>query len=133
MRVTRTFLTLAIAATALAMTSAAGQACESGVHLAYGQPVEIEGQLKSKTGQHEAQGPFKALYLQLDEAVCVDPSEGDAGTETPISRIQIAGDALTANLPTGSRVKATGTLFPAHTMWHVEPVLLDASRIAPAK
>lgn len=124
---------LVIGAFLLLTAASAAAACDAPVHLTFGEPVEIEGVLKTKTGQHEAQGPFKVVYVELDQGVCVDPSEDDAGTESPITRIQVAGDALTADMPVGSRVKAKGSLFPAHTMWHVEPILIDATEVQSAK
>lgn len=124
---------LMIGAVILSRAASGAIACEASVHYAFGQPIDIEGVLKSKTGQHDAQGPFKVIYLELDEAVCVDPGEDAAGTENPVQRIQIAGDALKPKMPVGSRVKAKGNLFPAHTQWHVEPVLIDATLIEPEK
>ena len=41
--------------------------------------------------------------------------------------MQIAGEASNKKLPVGSQVSVEGTLFPAHTMWHVEQVLIDAA------
>ena len=52
-------------------------------------------------------------------------------TEKPIDRIQIAGEAAGKDLPLGKHVKVSGTLFGAHTMWHAEDVLIDASDVTP--
>ena len=41
----------------------------------------------------------------------------------------MAGEASQQELPVGERVKVKGTLFGAHTMWHVEEVLIDASSV----
>jgi hypothetical protein len=46
-----------------------------------------------------------------------------------VTRVQIAGEASTQQLPIGKRVSVEGTLFSAHTMWHVEQVLIDASGV----
>ncbi len=109
-------------------------ACDAATHLTYNQPVELEGMLKSGKGQHETQGPFTYVYLALDRPVCVDaPKDGTdefaESTENPIERVQIAGDAGSKELPIGSRATVKGTLFAAHTMWHVEPVLIDADNV----
>lgn len=125
----RTLVSLVIAAANLSIVAGAARACDAPVHLAYEEPVEIEGVLRETTGHHDAQGDFKVIYLELDQGICVDPSEDGSGTESPITRIQIAGDALTTDMPVGSRVRAKGSLFPAHTQWHVEPVLIDAAEI----
>jgi hypothetical protein len=45
--------------------------------------------------------------------------------------VQIAGQAINKKLPIGSRVSVEGTRFSAHTMWHVEPVLIDAADVTP--
>lgn len=110
-------------------------ACEAATHLTYNQSVELEGTLKSGKGQHEAQGPFTYVYLALDKPLCVDaPKDGTdefaEGTENPVERIQIAGEAGSKELPIGSRATVKGTLFAAHTMWHAEDVLIDASSVA---
>jgi hypothetical protein len=108
-------------------------ACEAATHLAYNQPVELEGTLKTGKGQHDAQGPFDYTYLALDKPICVDAAKDDEfneSTESPVERIQIAGDAISKDLPIGSRATVKGTLFGAHTMWHVEPVLIDAADVA---
>jgi hypothetical protein len=107
-------------------------ACEAATHLAYDKPVEIEGTLKSGTGQHDAQGEFSYSYVELDPPVCVDAQPNDefnVGTEAPISRIQLAGEEAAKDLPIGKRVTVAGTLFGQHTMWHVEPVLIDAQSV----
>lgn len=111
------------------------RACEAATHLTYNQPVELEGTLKSGKGQHEAQGPFDYVYLALDKPLCVDAPKDGAdefaeSTETPVERVQIAGEAGAKELPIGSRVAVKGTLFGAHTMWHVEQVLIDAADVA---
>jgi hypothetical protein len=68
--------------------------------------------------------------------VCVDAPKGggdddfgNIGTDNPVERIQMAGEASQQELPVGERVKVKGTLFGAHTMWHVEEVLIDASSV----
>lgn len=105
-------------------------ACEATVRLGYSALVTLEGTVKEGKGQHDAQGEFTYAYLALDAPVCVDaPPEGDefnTSTDKPIDRIQVAGDALAKDLPIGKHVVIEGTLFGAHTMWHVEPVLIDA-------
>jgi hypothetical protein len=111
-------------------------ACEAETHLTYNQPVELEGTLKAGKGQHEAQGPFDYTYLALDKPICVDaPAEGadefSEGTDTPVDRVQLAGEADAQAQPMGSRAVVKGTLFGAHTMWHVESVLIDAASIEP--
>jgi hypothetical protein len=129
-------LALAVGATAFVASSAAAQACDADVHYTFNEPVEIEGVLKSGSGHHEAQGDFTYTYLVLDKGVCVDASKdggdddfGNTGTDNPVERIQMAGEANQQELPIGERVKVKGTLFGAHTMWHVEPVLIDASSV----
>jgi hypothetical protein len=113
-------------------------ACEAPTHLTFNQPATIEGVLKSGKADHEAQGAFDYVYLALDAPVCVDaaePTPGDdeapVGTQTPVDRVQIAGEASTKELPIGSRVRVEGTLFPAHTTWHAENVLIDAAEVQP--
>jgi hypothetical protein len=108
-------------------------ACDAPTKLIYNKPVEISGTLKEGKGQHDAQGEFDYTYVALDAPVCVaSETEGDEfnePTEKPIDRIQIAGEEAGKDLPLGKRVKVSGTLFGAHTMWHVEPVLIDAADI----
>ena len=71
--------------------------------------------------------------VALDQPVCVaSETEGDEfnePTEKPIARIQLAGEAAGKDLPLGKHVKVSGTLFGAHTMWHVEDVLIDAADV----
>jgi hypothetical protein len=129
-------ITFAMGAAAIAAGSGAVRACNEDVHYTYNAPVEIEGALKSGTGHHEAQGDFAYTHLVLDKGVCVDAPKdggdddfGNTGTENPVERIQIAGEASQQALPLGERVKVKGTLFGAHTMWHVEEVLIDASSV----
>jgi hypothetical protein len=130
---------LALALAGFAGGTVAARACDAAVHYSYNEPVEIEGVIKSGTGHHEAQGDFFYTYLELDQPVCVDtPKEGGdsdfgtTGTETPIGRIQVGGEASQSDLPAdGTRVLVKGALFGAHTMWHVEPVLIDAASLAP--
>jgi hypothetical protein len=108
-------------------------ACEADTRLAYNAPARIEGTLKEGSGQHEAQGAFKYSYVQLDKPVCVDAAGGDefnVTTAEPVDRFQVAGDAAAKDLPVGARVAVEGTLFGAHTMWHVEDVLIDAASLA---
>jgi hypothetical protein len=131
-------IALAMGAAALAAGSASARACNADVHYTYNQPVEIEGALTSGTGHHEAQGDFTYTYLVLDKGVCVDAPKdggdddfGNTGTDNPVGRIQMAGEASQQTLPIGARVKVKGTLFGAHTMWHVEEVLIDAETITP--
>lgn len=113
--------------------SAQAWACEAERRLLYDQPVEIEGTLRTGTGQHDAQGAFAYSYIALDQPVCVDASPGNdefsQATERPIERIQLAGEEAGKDLPFGKHVAATGTLFGAHTMWHAEDVLMDVSEL----
>ena len=109
-------------------------ACEGHLRLQFDKPVSLQGVLQSGTGNHEAQGTFSYVYLSLDKPICVDaapatPGDEDApqSVETPVTRVQIAGEAVNAQLPIGKRVEVEGTLFPAHTAWHVEDVLIDAA------
>jgi hypothetical protein len=110
-------------------------ACEAATKLIYNKPVEISGTLKEGKGQHDAQGEFKYAYVALDAPVCVaSETEGDEfnePTDKPVDRIQVAGEEAGKDLPLGKRVKVSGTLFGAHTMWHAEPVLIDAGDIKP--
>ncbi len=129
-------LALSVASAALIAGAHGSLACEAAVHLNYNEPVELEGVLKTGTGHHEAQGDFSYVYLALDMGICVDAPKGggdddfgDTGTDNPVDRIQIAGDASQKELPEGKRVKVKGTLFGAHTMWHVEEVLIDAPAV----
>ena len=127
--------TLRPAAVCLLLSVTPAVACEAGTNLIYNKPVEIRGTLKSGKGQHEAQGAFAYSYVALDQPVCVaSETAGDEfnePTDKPIDRIQIAGEAAGKDLPLGKRVKVSGTLFGAHTMWHVENVLIDASDVTP--
>jgi hypothetical protein len=111
---------------------AAQAACEAPTHLAYDTPVELEGTLKTGKGMHDAQGEFSYSYVELDAPVCVDAQPADefnTGTEQPIGRIQLAGETASKDLPIGKKVVVKGTLFGQHTMWHVEPVLIDAESV----
>jgi hypothetical protein len=132
----RGLVVLALAITGTIVGPVASEACDAAIHYSYNDPVEIEGVLKSATGHHEAQGDFNYTYLALDKPICVDaPKEGgdddfgNTGTDNPVERIQMAGEASQQELPMGERVKVKGTLFGAHTMWHVEEVLIDASSV----
>ena len=110
-------------------------ACEAPTKLLYNTPTEIAGTLAQGKGQHDAQGEFAYTYVALDQPVCVaSETEGDEfnePTEKPIARIQLAGEAAGKDLPLGKHVKVSGTLFGAHTMWHVEDVLIDAADVTP--
>lgn len=109
-------------------------ACEAATHLAYNAPAKLEGTLKSGKGQHDAQGEFSYSYVQLDAPVCVDADGGDefnVTTQDPVDRIQLAGEATPKDLPVDGRVVVEGTLFGAHTMWHVEDVLIDVTSVTP--
>ena len=108
-------------------------ACEAATHLVYNKPVEIRGTLKEGKGQHDAQGAFAYSYVALDQPVCVtsetETDEFNEPTDKPIDRIQLAGETAGKDLPLGKRVKVSGTLFGAHTMWHAEDVLIDATEV----
>ena len=123
------------AAICLSLSVASAVACEAAANLIYNKPVEIRGTLKEGKGQHEAQGAFAYSYVALDQPVCVasetEADEFNEPTEKPIDRIQIAGEAAGKDLPLGKHVKVSGTLFGAHTMWHAEDVLIDASDVTP--
>lgn len=109
-------------------------ACEATVHLKYNEPVALEGVLKSGTGHHEAQGDYPYVYLALEDGVCVDALKDDEfarSTLQPVSKLQVAGDAIEKELPVGKRVRVEGALFGAHTMWHAEDVLIDATTVEP--
>jgi hypothetical protein len=127
--------TLRAAAICLLLSAAPALACEAATNLLYNKPVEIRGTLKAGKGQHEAQGAFSYSYVALDQPVCVAAEtagdEFNEPTDKPIDRIQIAGEAAGKDLPLGKRVKVSGTLFGAHTMWHAEDVLIDASDVTP--
>jgi len=129
-----------IAAVALAILGAAtpGNACEGDARVTLDSPATLEGVLKQGQGTHEAQGAFSYVYLALDKPVCVDAAKADAGDEepqedieAPVQRVQIAGEASGDKLLVGKRVSVSGSLFAAHTMWHVEDVLIDASEVSP--
>jgi hypothetical protein len=126
----------AIAGAVLAAGPDPANACEAPKHLTYNEPVELEGVLKSGTGKHDVHGDYAYVFLALDQGICVDPPKGggdedfgDTGTEKPVDRIQMAGEASQQELPVGKRVLVKGTLFGAHTMWHAEEVLIDASAV----
>lgn len=113
-------------------------ACEGHARLAFDKPAVLEGVLTSGKGQHEAQGEFSYVYIALDEPVCVDaPPAGTDGedalqnVEAPVARVQLAGEAISGELPIGKHVTVDGTLFAAHTMWHAEDVLIDAAQVKP--
>ena len=113
-------------------------ACEGDTRVTFNQPATLQGTLKTGKGEHDAQGPFDYVYLALDKPVCVDaqpaaPGDEDApqSIEAPVGKVQIAGEASNKKLPIGSQVSVEGTLFAAHTMWHVEPVLIDAADVTP--
>jgi len=121
---------------------AAGQpvlACESGERVRLDAPVKLSGVLKEGKGEHEAQGAFRYVYLELDAPLCVafppDEAEDKAtpqSEESTVSRVQIAGEAANGDLPVGAHVSVAGTLYGAHTMWHAEDVLIDADGVKPA-
>ena len=113
-------------------------ACEADRRVMFDKPAALQGTLAAGKGQHDAQGAFDYVYLVLDAPVCVDAAAAPAGEEDapqsiaePVTRVQIAGEASNGKLPIGSRVSVEGTLFPAHTMWHAEPVLIDAADVTP--
>ncbi len=117
---------------------AGAMACEGHDRLLFDKTATLEGVLKSGKGNHEAQGAFDYTYIALDSPVCVDAPPAEAGdddaaqsVEAPVAQIQIAGEAVDTQLPIGKRVSVEGTLFPAHTMWHVEDVLIDSAGLTP--
>jgi len=119
----------------LVATYGQSAACEGHDRLALDSTVELAGVLKSGQSEHEVQGPFDYVYLELAQPVCVDAPSGDSEQDEavsipdPVSRIQIAGDLLGPDIPIGKAVTVAGTLFAAHTAWHAEDVLVDAARI----
>ena len=125
---------LRAAAICLLLSAAPALACEAATNFIYNKPVEIRGTLKEGKGQHEAQGAFAYTYVALDQPVCVasatEDDEFNEPTDKPVDRIQLAGETAGKDLPLGKRVKVSGTLFGAHTMWHAEDVLIDASDVA---
>ncbi|CAN1721430.1 DUF4431 domain-containing protein [Hyphomicrobium sp. 1Nfss2.1] len=130
--------TIAAVALSILGAPALGHACEGDARLTLDKPATLEGVLKNGQGTHEAQGAFSYVYLALDKPVCVDaPVAGAAdedpqeNVEAPVDRVQLAGEAVGAELPIGKHVSVSGTLFAAHTMWHVEDVLIDASEVSP--
>jgi hypothetical protein len=126
---------LSAAGICLLLSAAPAVACEAATHLVYNKPVEIRGTLKEGKGQHDAQGAFAYSYVALDQPVCVtsetEADEFNEPTDKPIDRIQLAGETAGKDLPLGKRVKVSGTLFGAHTMWHAENVLIDATEVTP--
>jgi len=111
-------------------------ACESGERVRLDAPAKLSGILKEGKGEHEAQGPFRYVYLELDAPLCVEIPADEAeeqpqSEESTVRRIQIAGEAVNGDLPVGSRVSVEGTLYGAHTMWHAEDVLIDAGSVKP--
>ncbi len=111
-------------------------ACEGDERIMFDTPVKLEGVLKTGQGKHDVQGAFDYVYLELAGPVCVDAPKPAADEEfapeslaEPVTRVQIAGEAVGTDLPIGSRVEVDGTLFAAHTMWHVEDVLIDAGEV----
>ena len=126
------------ACAALLVGAVPASACEGDARVTFDQPATLQGTLKAGKGEHDAQGPFDYVYLALDKPVCVDaepaaPGDEDApqSIEAPVEKVQIAGEASNKKLPIGSKVSVEGTLFPAHTMWHVEPVLIDTADVIP--
>jgi hypothetical protein len=122
----------------LVLGGTASLACEGDHRLVLGSDVEITGVLKSGTSEHDAQGPFEYVYLELPRPVCVDAGtatqgefedEAEESVPDPVSRIQVAGELISTDMPVGRTVTAKGALFPAHTAWHAEPVLIDARSI----
>jgi hypothetical protein len=111
-------------------------ACDGHPRLLFDKPAMLEGVLVNGKGTHDAQGPFTYVYVTLDKPVCVDAAPADHGDEDavqsivdPVTRVQIAGDAISRELPIGKHVVIDGTLFAAHTMWHAEDVLIDATEV----
>jgi hypothetical protein len=138
MRLAAALAAVLSAANLLAMGAGSAAACEASQRLRYDEPVELEGELKSGTGHHDAQGNFDYVYLALDKPLCVDAPAGggdedfgNTGTDKPVDRIQLAGDLVAKGLPVGKRVAIKGKLFGAHTMWHAEDVLIDAGSVDP--
>jgi hypothetical protein len=122
-----------VAVTTVGLASAPLLACEGDTRVVFNEAATLQGTLKTGKGEHEAQGPFEYVYVELDKPICVDappatPGDEDApqSVSEPVSRVQIAGEASNQQLPIGKHVAVEGTLFPAHTMWHVEQVLIDA-------
>jgi hypothetical protein len=116
----------------------AAWACEGHPRLEFDKPTALTGVLQSGKGNHDAQGPFNYVYIALDAPVCIDapqpaPGDDDAvqSVAAPVTRIQLAGEAVGTTLPMGKPVSVEGTLFAAHTMWHVEDVLIDAADVKP--
>jgi hypothetical protein len=140
----RAIFILAVLMGLIVAASAEAEGCQALVHLQFGQPVVIEGVLRSGKAGREEQKPFSYIYLELDQGICVDAPPGeeaqsDSGddddfsqsTPEPVTHLQIAGEALDKELPLGTRVKVEGVLFGAHTMWHAEDVLIDATEVTP--
>ena len=132
------FTAYGIALMVMMVANLPASACEGEARVKLDTPVKLTGVLKEGKGEHEAQGPFRYVYLALDAPVCVeltaDASEDEPapeGLDTPVGRIQIAGEASNSELPIGSLVAVEGTLYAAHTMWHVEDVLIDADDVKP--
>ncbi|HEY8248388.1 MAG TPA: hypothetical protein VIG38_14030 [Hyphomicrobium sp.] len=126
------------ACAALVIGAVPASACEGDTRVTVNRPATLQGTLKTGKGEHDAQGPFEYVYLALDKPVCVDappatPGDEDApqSIEAPVDKVQIAGQAINKKLPIGSRVSVEGTRFSAHTMWHVEPVLIDTADVTP--
>jgi hypothetical protein len=120
----------------LAAASRAAPPCDAAVRLTYNEPVELEGVLVWASERREPQGELRYVFLALDQEICVDApkstAEGAApegGTDEAVDRIQMAGAASEQGLPIGKRVLVKGTLFAAHTMRHVEEVLIDATAV----
>lgn len=122
----------------IACGAPAALACEGHARVAFDKPAVLEGVLKSGKSTHEAQGEFSYVFVELDKPVCVDAPAAEASNEdavqsieAPVTRIQIAGEAVGTDLPIGKHVAVEGTLFAAHTMWHAEEALIDASEVKP--
>ena len=112
-------------------------ACESEERVQLDAPAKLSGVLKEGKGEHEAQGAFRYIYLELDAPLCVEipadeTEERPQSEENLVSRVQIAGESVNGDLPVGSHVSIEGTLYGAHTMWHAEDVLIDADEVTSA-
>jgi Domain of unknown function (DUF4431) len=118
------------------MVLASPAVAENNPCLQYDKPVTLTGRLSShKTDYRGEAKDFRYIVLTLDTSICVAGAGGlsDDDTEYNVHAMHVIDltctDQSQRTWTRGARVKISGELFHAHTIYHQTRILISANQI----